>query len=253
MKSYYFEFDGKKSFDMGFSNVRTSNSDAKRELIGKHRISTTRLLNGRMSFIKGIEKEPLTFSLTIMPEDGGPWTEELFKRLVSWLVTDDYKPFVSGDNPSAICYAKCVSDLNWQGYYDYGTIDLEFETNGNGFFTRPAYVSYTVEGEKTFFLNNSSVPNQVNYPQIEITKRGSAGKVELVNHTENDRTTSLSQVNKDEKIVLDNEYHLIQSETPFDFYGERFNKTWFRLLPGNNKITVKGDCEITFELEFETI
>ena len=253
MKSYFFEFDGKKSYDMGFMNVRISKSEAKRKLVGKQKINVAENIRYRKNFIQSTQRDPIIFTLRITPNDGEEWTDELLERLVKWLSTEDYRPFVSGDNPALVCYAKCTSDFTWQGLYDYGTIELEFETNANTYFTKPAYVTYQVTGSQDITINNKSVTNDINYPLIEITKTNATGSIEIINHTDNERLTSISQLNKGEKLGLDNEFHLIQSKTPFNFYGERFNKKWFRLLPDVNHITVKGDCEIAFRLQFEAV
>lgn len=254
MQSSEFSFNGIQSYDKGFMNIRMGSELAKRPLVGARKINTSNYSNKGIYFLQSLEKEPIEFDLLVAPTEDKKWTKSLYQDLISWLVCDEFKEFVSGDAPHKVYYAMCKDYVSWEGLNDYGAIPFSFTTNANHAWTLPERLSYKVDGSKIVNIENKSIFAKDFYPLITIKKIGSKGSIALTNYTNNKYTLELKDISENEIIVIDNEYSIIYSkENPRNVYGESFNKNWFYLVNGNNRVEIKGNCEITFDLQFPTV
>lgn len=254
MQSSEFSFDGVQSYDKGFMNIRMGSELAKRPLVGSRKINTSNYSNKGIYFLQSVEKDPVEFELLIAPTEGKKWTKNLYNELISWLVCDEFKEFYSGDDPHKVYYAIVKDYLDWEGLNDYGAIPISFTTDANHAWTLPERLQHTISGSKVINIQNKSVFNANFYPHITIKKTKSKGTITLINHSNNDYTMELKDVANGEVIQMDNEYRIIYAVgSPRNVYGESFNKNWFYLVGGNNRIEIKGDCEITFDLQFPTV
>lgn len=253
MQSSEFSFNGIQSYDKGFMNIRMGSELAKRPIVGARKPNTSNYSNKGSHFIQSVEKEPIEFELLIAPTEDKKWTRELYDELVSWLVQDEFKEFYSGDDPHKMYYAICKDYLTWEGLNDYGSIPVSFTTNANHAWTIPERITLANSGTKFIDIANKSTFNTNFYPLITIKKTGSKGSIVVTNYTNNKFALELKDVSVNEIIIIDNEYRIIYAKNnPRNVYGESFNKNWFYLVKGNNHIEIKGDCEITFDLQFPT-
>jgi len=92
----------------------------------------------------------------------------------------------------------------------------------------------------TFGFYNSSADNDYLYPELVITTNVSGCNVSLTNNTDGGRVFSFSDIAANEVLTVDNDRQIISSSTGLTNRLGKFNKKWFRLLPGNNNITVAG-------------
>jgi phage-related protein len=79
------------------------------------------------------------------------------------------------------------------------------------------------------------------YPDLEITLSGGVTSISIVNVTDNNRTTTLSGFTNTAgiTITINNRNQIITSSTGSNFYPY-FNYNFFRLLRGENSITING-------------
>lgn len=253
MQSSEFSFNGIQSYDKGFMNIRMGSETAKRPIVGSRKPNVSNYSNKGVYFLQSVEKEPIEFELLIAPTEDKKWTRELYNELVSWLVHDEFKEFYSGDDPHKMYYAICKDYLSWEGLNDYGAIPFSFTTNANHAWTIPERMVVKNSGTKFIDIENKSVFNTNFYPLITIKKNKSKGNVSITNYTNNKFALELKNISENEIIVIDNEYRIIYAkDNPRNVYGQSFNKNWFYLVKGNNHIEIKGDCEITFDLQFPT-
>ena len=253
MQSSEFSFNGIQSYDKGFMNIRMGSETAKRPIVGSRKPNVSNYSNKGVYFLQSVEKEPIEFELLIAPTEDKKWTRELYNEVVSWLVHDEFKEFYSGDDPHKMYYAICKDYLSWEGLNDYGAIPFSFTTNANHSWTIPERMVVKNSGTKFIDIENKSVFNTNFYPLITIKKNKSKGNVSITNYTNNKFALELKNISENEIIVIDNEYRIIYAkDNPRNVYGQSFNKNWFYLVKGNNHIEIKGDCEITFDLQFPT-
>ncbi len=253
MQSSEFSFNGIQSYDKGFMNIRMGSETAKRPIVGSRKPNVSNYSNKGVYFLQSVEKEPIEFELLIAPTEDKKWTRELYNEVVSWLVHDEFKEFYSGDDPHKMYYAICKDYLSWEGLNDYGAIPFSFTTNANHAWTIPERMVVKNSGTKFIDIENKSVFNTNFYPLITIKKNKSKGNVSITNYTNNKFALELKNISENEIIVIDNEYRIIYAkDNPRNVYGQSFNKNWFYLVKGNNHIEIKGDCEITFDLQFPT-
>lgn len=253
MQSSEFSFNGIQSYDKGFMNIRMGSETARRPIVGSRKPNVSNYSNKGVYFLQSVEKEPIEFELLIAPTEDKKWTRELYNEVVSWLVHDEFKEFYSGDDPHKMYYAICKDYLSWEGLNDYGAIPFSFTTNANHAWTIPERMVVKNSGTKFIDIENKSVFNTNFYPLITIKKNTSKGDVSITNYTNNKFALELKNISENEIIVIDNEYRIIYAkDNPRNVYGQSFNKNWFYLVKGNNHIEIKGDCEITFDLQFPT-
>ena len=254
MRSEYFSFDGKNSLEMGYYSARIADVEAQQELLGDRKVKTATFGNKTYNYINQIETSPIEFTLQIIPTQDRQWTIEMFRNVCDWLIQDEYKPFISEDDPSKVFYAIAQGHTNWKGVMLYGYIEIDFTTNAYHAWTLPKVVEYNIEGKQTIYVENlKNVSDRIYSPVIHITKTKQAGDISISNKSNNGKTTILYKINKGEDFVMNNEYHLFQTETPKNYYGESFNGVWLDLVPGRNKLEVDGDCTLEFRLQFPIV
>lgn len=254
MQSSEFSFNGIHSYDMGFMNIRMGSSLANRELVGERKINISNYGSKSDYFVQSIDKDPIEFKLLISPIDDRKWTPELYRKLVSWLVLDEYKECYSGDDPYKIYYAICSDYVTWEGVNDYGAIPFSFVTNANHAWTIKKRYSFDIDTEKEISIDNLSVFKETRYyPKMVIKKKNSNGDIVIENKSNAGYKFELKNISPSETIVVDNDYRLIYSQdSPRNIYGESFNKKWLYFVDGINKIKVIGDCEIIMDCQYPT-
>lgn len=258
MQSTEFSFNGIHSYDMGFMNIRIGGSDAKRPIIGNRKANTSKYANKDLEFIQSIEKEPIEIELLIAPTNDRAWTPKMYNDLVSWLVQDEYKEFYSGDDPYRVYYAICTNVVTWEGLNDYGAIPVTFTTNSNHAWSIPVRVHEEIVGYREFEVENSSTfKGKKYYPKVIFKNNNSGGTLTIENTTygsDEQKISIIDSLAKNDIVVMDNEYRMIYVvDKPTNIYGKQFNKRWFYLVDGINKIKVCGDCEVTMDLQFPIV
>lgn len=254
MKSEYFTFDGKKSLEMGYYHVRVGGGDAKVELTGSRSVDMKKFGTKMEHYIHGIKKEPLKFTIQVIPIEERQWTNEMYSNVCEWLIKDEFKEFISEDNPSKVYYAIATGHTEWNGVFKLGHIEFEFETNSNTAWSLPEYSKFKINGTKVIEVENiSNVGNKRHSPIIEIKKLGNAGDISIKNLSNGAIETKLTGLNDGETFTMDNKYRLFIADTPTNYYGLHFNKQWLELVGGVNKLEVSGDCELTFKCQYPII
>lgn len=178
------------------------------------------------------------------------WTKEKLEDIESWLITDDFVPFVSDDDLDVTYYLKTVNILRRLDANMKGWLEVEFQPISNfGYINQNIIVRNTAR-----FLNMKSIPslsiinksnlNKPYYPIIKISNLN--GEISIVNQTTDTTFTLEGEGN----ITIDNKMRTI-----FDDKGNNLlmssNRKWIFLEKGVNKIQVMGDCNISFISKYE--
>lgn len=95
------------------------------------------------------------------------------------------------------------------------------------------------------FNNTDDLVNYI-YPMCTIVP-SSSGTLEILNHSDNEWTTSIKNVQSQESITMDSKNEILSSTSPsHTLILNDFNLNWIRLIPGQNKITSNMDARFTF-------
>lgn len=118
----------------------------------------------------------------------------------------------------------------------------------------PETYQYSINGTEQIRLVNRSTYNGYYKPKIELTITDGNG-FSIINATDGNRVFSFDfsrlNVNKPITIIIDNLNQMITSTThPTINLYEYFNMRFFRMLRGDNVLTINGVGEIKFLCEF---
>ena len=223
-----FYFDKKHSSEYGIYQV-TENND----ILNEYGIS-----------YKGEEDGEITLSFCYADnfDEAQVWESEVLESVLSWLITDDYKEFISEDNEGIIYFLKGESYTKRFTYEMKGIIDVTFKTlsqYGYKYYTK----KITNTDEEFKVLNDSNI-NKPYKPIIEL-KNISSDSIKISNLTTLKSPFIINNLsNKD--VTIDNTIGTI-----VDIDGNNLimnsNRKWIELVKGYNSILVEGDCDIVFK------
>lgn len=152
------------------------------------------------------------------------------------------------------CYYNCImTDFK---IVSFGNLPFAFKCNvicDRGWaLEKTSMFNYRLQrGENIIMHKNISHTNTLTYPIVEFTSNKSEGVVSIINLTNNNYETKISNLLKGEKITLDNKLQLINSSLGLLRLGN-FNKHWFELVPSVNKLKIVGDID-NIKISYEGI
>ena len=184
----------------------------------------------------------LSFCYANSFEEAQIWEEEVLETVLEWLITDEYKEFISEDNKNIVYF------LKGQGYVKRftpdmrGIIDVTLKTLSQ--YGYKYYTKKVVNPTTEFKVLNSSNINKPYKPVIEL-KNISSENIQISNLTTNKSPFIINNLsNKD--IIIDNTIGTIT-----DIDGNNLimnsNRKWIELVKGYNSILVEGNCDIIFK------
>lgn len=105
---------------------------------------------------------------------------------------------------------------------------------------RKTFSSSLFETDVVFY--NDSDNTDYMYPYNEFTLNALTSSLKVVNYSDNGRIAEFVNLVPNETITLDNQKQIITSSTGLNRLGN-FNKNWFRLVSGVNKLRIVGGLE----------
>lgn len=114
----------------------------------------------------------------------------------------------------------------------------------------PQTFEYQINGApQEIIFHNRSSHNGYYRPSMELLFHDGDG-ISIVNHTDNGRCFSFSGLPAGKlTITVDNENQVITNNLGLNLYP-KFNMQFFRLLRGDNKLTIQGDCTLRLNCAF---
>ena len=168
------------------------------------------------------------------------WDEEKILDVKKWIITDDFIPFTTQDNPNYIYYLMCKKIQNKMTPEGLGVLECTFTP-----FSHFAYNAYnstiTVKSSKNIVIDNPSI-----YSYEPIIKIKNLGNEETVNKIGDLEVTGLAT---NEKVTIDNIMLTVINENNENRFS-KCNRNWVSLSPGENIVPVSGNCEIEILCEF---
>lgn len=235
----YFKFDNIYSKDINIG-IATFDNSLFSEIGMNYKNSISKENNTTTPIWTEGDDSPDTISLNLVLYDKESmrpikWTNELISYVYNWLITDDFKQFISDDNIDLVYYMKAVaikkqiSIGSLEGY-----LEVEFQPFSKYVYMRIEEVIIT-NTSSAITLNN---PSKYSYrPVLEITNLGDITTINKINNLE------LSNLNTNEKVIVDN-LMLTVLDTNGNNKMSNCNRKWFELISGDNEITVEGNCEV---------
>lgn len=199
------------------------------------------------------DEQPETITLHIVHEvDNIPkvWTREKIRDIESWLISEDFLPFVSDDNLNVSYYLKVVNIVRKFNSQMMGWLEVEFQPFKNcGFINKTISLKnaarfLNMKTPPSLTINNESEIEDINYPIIKIKNLN--GEVRFNNLTTGKELTVTGNGN----IIIDNKMKTIYDENGLSLLTES-NRNWLFLSRGINKIQVTGNCDVDFDFKFE--
>lgn len=178
------------------------------------------------------------------------WTHSKISDIESWLITDDFTPFISDDNKDIVYYLKVVNIVRRFNHEMKGWLEVEFQPFSNyGYILQDITLKNAsrflkLKNVPSMSIVNSSSLNKPSYPIVKI--KGLNGEL-FINNLTTGKTFSL---NAHGNITIDNKMKTITNENG-DNLLQFSNREWLYFIQGNNKIQVLGDCDITFMSQYE--
>lgn len=259
MESLHFIYDGKTSDEMGLYIMRIDSSGGFVEVPfwGEAEIEEERYHNKLTPYYFSISYEPIEFTVQFVLADKymqpKKWTPQERYKIGEWLAPNGYKPFQTSDDLGKIYYAMCVSPVNLHLLNTKGYIEVTFRTNSPFAWTTPIADTINLSDNtstRIIELENRSNVLKYYYPQLEIELVNNETNVSLRNLSDGGRVFSFEELLPNEIVSVDNKNKLILSNNPLSNPFKKFNRNWFRLVKGINRIEITGQCIIRYRMQF---
>lgn len=118
-------------------------------------------------------------------------------------------------------------------------------------YSYPTECVYNVTTTNQFNCLNQSSYNGNYYPNMNIQVRG-GDSISIINQSDNNREFKIEALSSYSGLVLniDGDAQIIKSSNDLYKPYQHFNYNFFRLVQGNNRLTITGNCIITVQNEF---
>lgn len=188
-----------------------------------------------------VEPDDITLNF-IYVENNIPqiWSEEKLIETKKWMITDDFIPFITQDNPDYVYYLKFKKIENKMTPSKRGVLEATVKPFSH-FAYRKLQVEIDITSPTTIDINNVSL---YDYKPIVVIKN--KGDINTINKIGNFEITGL-QTN--EVVEIDNLIMTVLNSNNENRFS-KCNRNWLTLSPGINTLAISGNCEIEIKCEF---
>lgn len=251
-----FTFDDIESKDMGVILVSVGN-----DVLSEHSltydvspiIDTSK--GNPEGYLYGIENDtpnPIELTIALVDKVGNPraWTVKERNRIFSWLVQDDYKPFVSEDDKEVIYYFKCIGIKKEFNSNLQGLVTLTMQPSSPFAYTPTIEHKYynTIGKTNSITIDNISNTEKYYYPYIHIYNYDNTGKIEIFNNNTRQKFT-IENLEVGEEVIVDMKMKHIFSSIGANRLKDS-NMNWLGLVRGINNISFSGEAEFNIKCQF---
>jgi len=247
-----FTFNGIDSESMGVFMINNGNGLYQDIFLPNRSIVETSTPNKNIRYLKRVEKEPLSFPLSIYINNWKEWSN--LRSIIRWLDQDEYCEFWVNDDPERIFYVMVEgsSELLHNGCKEgYATMTLR---SLYPFALSPTYME-TLEVDETdeIILNNDG--DATIRPHLTITKIGD-GDISILNESNNQEFV-LIDLYDGEEIEVDCTNEEIKSsleEVANRYLFDNHNDVWLDLdMQTDSRLIFTGDftINITYQLVYK--
>lgn len=248
-----FIFDDISNTDMGVILVNME-SDVLMEygIKYKENLQVEMSNNNYFYYSQNSEIDTINLTLALVDEHQHPkiWTLEDRKKIIDWIVTKEFVPFISEDDKSVIYYLKCVEYTKKFNSVGQGVIEFIMQPESQYAYTPILNYTYSINEEREFEINCLDNVNEKYHPTMEIIQFDKNQKdVIIYNETLQLEPFIIKNLKENERVVID---HLLKSiNSNIEMYKLKdINRKWIYFKKGINKIKVNGNCIIKITVQF---
>lgn len=253
MRSEYFIYDGITSEDMGLYSIRLRSGMIPETYYAGGSIKEVSVPGRSSAYFQRFERSPLEFNITVSPLDG-EWTPQLKAEVAEWLFKETYAPFQKGEDEGVIYYAICTKAGDLMTANGKGYVDLTFRCKDPYGFLLPTVQTLDLRdnsaGGTVIVIENQTNMEKYVYPQLEIEMELGENSFSIENISNGGETFELNFNQsptpapplENEVIYVDNGLRYIHSNKNQVNRYAIFNRTWLKLVRGENTIKIKGKC-----------
>lgn len=251
--SSQFTYDGKSSDEFNLMLIRTDSGLISGQFGVRRSTRKEKDAKNPIPYFYGVSEDVLTFDIQLALTK--TWSKDDRIKIAKWLFQNEYRPFISNDTPDIIYYCMPVEapEKFFNGIME-GYVNLSFECDSPYGWTPQTTQSFNLATNDTtqiITLNNSSNILKYYYPELEITLLQGTG-FKLKNLSNNNEEFEFSNLNVGEVIYINNQKKQIISSTNL-YRFDNFNKKWFKLIYGQNRIEVTGKVKIDVRSQFPIV
>lgn len=126
---------------------------------------------------------------------------------------------------------------------------LEMECDSQFAWSKEYLYTYELTPDKKMvFVNISDDLNNYLLPEITIVPKNDISKLDIINITDNNWTSTLKNISSNEIITMDSKNQILKTTKPDRIILNDFNLHFIRFVSGRNELTVNEDC--TIKLKF---
>lgn len=241
-----FLFDGISSYDFGLFISNIDSSGVVRSPMGSGiNLVTKKILRNPIEYLYGTEQGPrLEFDLSFHSSD--PISAETRNIVSSWLFgQQNFKRLqIMQSDLENVYFNVLITSANavYVGNYQIGW-DCHIVCNSPFAYEFP--ITQTVTNSSggvvlwSATINNISANADYTYPLLNFSTNAMGTSFSITNISDGDRVFLFDGINANETITVDNQRQIISSDTGL-MRISKFNKNFFRLIPGINSLTVLG-------------
>ena len=187
-------------------------------------------------------EDPLEFTLVFGAERDLDRYE--MSNIAFWLTGHQDYQWLSIDQPdlSHLEYRCIITSLT---PIMHGWLPYAFEANVRCdcpyAYGLPFLYNYTINGSTDILFRNDGTVREYLKPVLDITPGAGTTEFKIVNASDGNREFILSNIPASSRIVVDNNSGIItELNYAYNLY-DGFNMNFFRLVPGDNELTVTGN------------
>jgi predicted phage tail component-like protein len=256
-------YDGINSVDMKMMNVSMSASLYEEPFAAQREIKEIKIRGRNKPYFQEIEKSPLTLNLNFAFTE--TWDDDLMHRVKSWLLKDYYKPMIFSQDLDKIYYCVCVSEpKTLHNGLKEGYCTLEFRCDSSYAYS-PVYTfqyDLSVNSVNGTIKTINNLGNVDCLPYLQFQKIGDGSGESNVSITNLSNSSIISEftvsqdstisggIVDDETVTVDSERQSISTDLTAVYRYDVFNGTYLYLVPGNNRLLIKGNAIFTFQMQY---
>lgn len=256
-----FIIDGIKSSDLGINGVSIIRLGGETEIstpwIGGKDIIEEKIARKDIPYFYGTSKQPIEFSLKFSILDD-VFSPEILLELGKIFGSGKYITFQSSDYMGKIFYVIATSPINPITYGQFkGWFEVTFRNSAPYCFSLPQISTFdlsTITTPTTIeIFNKSNVPDYKGdyyyYPEVYIDLKNNNTGITISNLSDDNRQTTLTGCTANDSIYMNGQMKQISATNTTSIFS-KFNKKWFRLSYGLNRIQVNNPCIIQFKCQY---
>lgn len=247
-----FVYDGTMCSEYGIICAYFGNEGLTTPEAQKTELKTEQALRGNtFNIISQDYSEPLSYTMQIVNKDFSPITSIQERALKKWLCQrGKYNWFCILNERYADTWFRANIN-NPKMEYFYGSVGMQFTITTDAPYAYSDQKIININFKANEVLETLYVDNDEEmpvYPTLTITP-SSGGEIVIKNLSlpDKDNTLSIKNCSAGETITLDCATPLVVSSNQNHNVYNDFNKWWFYLVDGYNRITVNKDCVLKLE------